>query len=216
VPALDCATAIHEAGHAVIALRHRLPIKYVTLRSRTPDSAAHVRFQDYTVVLTTWVDMVLSAAGPLAEDIATGCRDRLYVTEGALADFEDFRESARYTRTALRRGARPDRDRGLSPRSTVRQIAAAAWADTYRLVVADYGAILAVADALLDSRRALTGTEIARVIARAEPAEPPRSAHLAENFWPSWFTGPGWWGPAPRATRPDPTAAPAALEVVKR
>ena len=75
----------------------------------------------------------------------------------------------------------------------MRQIAVVAWADTFRRVVADYGAILAVADALLRSRRALTGSVIRGLVEGAATVEPPPHAHFAETFWPPRFMPTGAW-----------------------
>lgn len=217
--------AVHEAGHAVLAVRSGWPVRYVTLASRTPGSVAHVTFPDYEVDVDTWDEMAVSAGGPIAHDLRTGCRDRPPIVRGAtddLADFTLLREAARFHRAAVLAGAPPEH--GLARRATVQQIAAAAWTDAAHRVAADYGAVLAVAEALLQSPRALTGPQI-RALIDATPtvALPPQTVQQAARFWPAWFTTPGWWtsetdqvhatartaGPhrtPPTGRRPDPPA----------
>ena len=185
------ALAIHEAGHAVIATRAGFPIRYVTLASRTKGSEAHVKMRDEEVEYSVWDSMAFSAAGVIAHDIGSGCRDRVFVAEGGGYDFEVLLDDARFTRAAFRDGACSER--GLPQRATVRQIAVAAWADTYQRVVADYGAILAVTDALLRSHQALTSAAIRRLVEGATAVELPPHAHLAETFWPPRFMSRGAW-----------------------
>lgn len=185
--------AIHEAGHAVIGVRFGWPLRYVTLKARAEGAHAQAKYADREVATTTWDMMAGAAAGALAQDIASGCLDRQWITEGSEPDFEEIRELARFTRDAWRGGrARPSR--GLSKRATVRQIAAAAWIDTHRMVTADWGAILAVAEALLRSRRALTGRQVRGLVHAADTVATPAHAHMAADFWPAWFMPGGWWG----------------------
>jgi hypothetical protein len=104
------------------------------------------------------------------------------------------RADARTVQDAYRLGIDPEPS--LSRDATVRQITHLSWAGTYRKVVANYAGILAVADALLQSRRALTIRDVRRIADAATPTELPPRAHLAETFWPPEFMPPGMWEPA--------------------
>lgn len=191
------AIAIHEAGHAVIMIRCGMPFRYITLASRTAGSVAHVKTPDREVKCSAWDFMAAAAAGPIAHDIISDCHDRVFVAEGGGSDFEELLDGARYTLGEFRRGAKSER--GLTRESPVRQIAAVAWADTYRRVAADWGGILATADALLWSHRALTRAAVRQIIDSAAPVDPPPLAHRAEEFWPPKFTGAKWWRPEGRS-----------------
>lgn len=195
--------AIHEAGHVVVGLHHGMPIRYVTLTPRPGRSWGHVKpvqsrspggYHCHHIMPTY-------AAGAIAGDIATGCKDRITGTRSARSDFAEVRECARLVRQAQRRGE--DTGMDLPPNATVRKIAEVAWLDAYQIVTAEYGAILAIADALLSTSRAITQADCRRIIAGASTVEPPPSAHLAEPFWPAWFK-PGWWAPE-KKTRPERT-----------
>lgn len=182
--------AIHEAAHAVAGQRHDMSMRYVTLSPRDNKSWGHVipiqRKRPYHChhIMPTY------GAGALAQDIATGCQHRGGIVKGAQSDLVEVRDCARLVHAAQRAGA--DTGMDLPPRATVRKIAEVAWADAYRIVTSEYGAILAVADALLNTRRALTQADCRRIIDGADRVEPPPVAHLAESFWPAWFMR-NWW-----------------------
>lgn len=190
------AVAMHEAGHAVVATRCGWPIRYVTLASRSASSTAHVKHPNYPFETVTWDEIAVSAAGPIAHDIINDCCDRPFIAQGSTGDFEHMRDAARFTRAAFRAGHQPER--GLSRGATVRQITEVGWAEAYHRVTADWGAILAVTDALLDSRRALTGRDIRHLVEHAAGAPPPPHAELAAKFWPPGFQPRRWWTPAAR------------------
>jgi hypothetical protein len=192
--------AIHEAAHVVVGLHHDMPFEHVSLFRQPGKSEGHVRpiqsgnpggYHCHHIMPTY-------AAGAIAQDIATGCRDRITTAQGSRSDFTEVRECARLVRQAQLRGE--DTCMDLSPRATVRKIAEVAWAGAYRIVVDQYGAIQAIADALLNAGRYLTQDDCERIIAGAGQVEPPAIAHLAEQFWPPFFM-PGWWVPAKRAGR---------------
>lgn len=194
VPNAGLPVAVHEAAHAILAVRCGWPIRYVTLNSRTPGSIAHVQLPGYEAETSAWDDLAVSAAGPIAHDIVTGGGDRPFISTGAKNDFELMHGAACVIRDAYRAGARPKR--GLSRRSTLQAIAEVGWTAAHRTVVADWGAVLAVADALLGSRRAVTGRDVRLLIERAETAPPPANAGPAGTFWPPWFQPRDWWTPA--------------------
>lgn len=193
--------AIHEAAHVVVGQQHDIPMQYVTITPQ-PGQWGHVKaVQSQNAggyhchhIMPTY------AAGAIAHDIATGCKDRIVTTEASGNDFTEVRECARLVHAAQRRGE--DTGMDLPARATVRRIAEVAWVDAYLIVTAEYGAILAVADALLNTSRALTPADCQRIIDGADRVEPPAIAHLAAQFWPPQFM-PGWWVPGkpmPRAT----------------
>jgi hypothetical protein len=177
----------------VVGLRCDVAFRYVTLNSRT--ALGKVKSRQRRRGYECRQIMVAFAAGAVAQDIATGCRDRLTGVRAAREDFVEVRDCARLIRQAQHRGEPTGME--LSPRATVRKISEVAWVEAYRIVTSEYGAVLAIADALLSSSRALTSKDCRRIIDAANKVEPPAIAHLAESFWPSWFMR-GWWVPAPR------------------
>lgn len=184
--------AIHEAGHAVVSVRLDVPFRYVTLQAR--GAVGRVKARQRKSGCECWRIAAAAAAGPLVQDIATGCRNRPGVLPGARLDFAEVRDCARLIWQAARRGEPTGMD--LPRRATVRKIAEVAWVEAHRIVAADYGAVLAVAEALLRSPRALTGAEVRRLVDGAHRVEPPAVATLAGDFWPSWFMR-DWWTPEP-------------------
>lgn len=183
--------AIHEAAHVVVGERLDMPMRYVTLNPRGGASWGHVKPVQRKNGYECHHLMPTYAAGAIAQDIATGCADRINGAR-ALGDFTEVRHCARLVWQAQRRGE--DTGMDLPARATVRKIAEVAWVDAWRIVVGEYGAILAVADALLTSSRALTQADCRRIIGGADTVEPPPVAHLAASFWPAWFMK-GWWVP---------------------
>lgn len=186
--------AIHEAAHVVVGQRHGMPFRYVTLTPRPGQSWGHVKPVQSRSAGGYHCHHLMPryAAGAIAQDIATGCQDRAITTEASRGDFTEVRECARLVRQAQRRGE--DTGMDLPPNATVRQIVEAAWADAHRIVVAEYGAIAAIADALLSTSRAITQADCRRIIDGADKTEPPASAGLAEQFWPPLFMR-NWWEP---------------------
>jgi hypothetical protein len=182
--------AIHEAAHVVVGQRHDMSMRYVTLSPRDDKSLGHVmpiqRKRPYHChhIMPTY------AAGAIAQDIATGGQHRGGIVKGAQSDLVEVRDCARLVRQAQRRGE--DTGMELPASATVRKIAEVAWADAYRIVTAEYGAILAIADALLSTSKAITQADCRRIIAGAGTVTPPSSAHLAQPFWPAERMR-GWW-----------------------
>lgn len=182
-------TAHHEAAHAVVAAVRGTPIRYVTIR---PRRAGHngVTVLRHPKVERPWQDYgAVLAAGPIADDIYTGITQRPHLARPA-GDLNLLRTAAREVRQETRAG-NPPLGVVVSRQSTVRAIAALAWNDAHQELAAHYGAVLAVAERMLSSRRTLTGAEIGHLIATAEPAGLPH-AGLAADFWPAWFMK-GWW-----------------------
>jgi hypothetical protein len=187
-------TAIHEAAHAVVALRHDLPFHPITIR---PKGGTLGEIQLVTPPPGTYYHchhlMPAYAAGAIAQDIATGCKDRGITAAQAFDDFGEVRHCARLVRQAQQRGA--DTGMKLPPRATIRTIATRAWVDAHQIITAEYGAILAIADALLTSTCDLTQPDCERIIGGADPVAPsPAVAAQAREFWPPRFMH-GWWIP---------------------
>jgi hypothetical protein len=187
-------TAHHEAAHAVIATLHGIPVRYTTIRPRRRD------YGGVTVVRhradETWQAYgALLCAGPIADDIYGTRRPDLARGVGDLAH---LRTMARQVRQETRAG-RPPAGVTVTRTASVQAIARIAWAQAHRDLVANYGAVLAVAERLLACRRTLAGPELRDIVASAPPAEMPR-AIWAADFWPPWFM-PGWWTTA-RKTPP--------------
>lgn len=181
--------AHHEAAHAVVATIHGIPVRYVTVRPRRTGWAGLTRlrhpkaespWQGYCAVL---------AAGPIADDVYTRIRERPHLARAA-GDYDLLRDAARQVRQETR-ARRPPVGIEVSRNATVRAIAELAWRQAHRDLVANYGAVLAVAERLLSSRRTLAGAEIQHLADTAVSAEMPH-ADLAGEFWPSWFMR-GWW-----------------------
>ncbi|MDP9398374.1 MAG: hypothetical protein M3P96_11400 [Actinomycetota bacterium] len=90
------AVAFHEAGHVWAYHRHGLPIRYATLRPRTPSTSgvtALWRPRRVDAFVTGWI----ASAGPIAEAVyvmrlhptADGCEWGDYLTCAALAGGHD-------------------------------------------------------------------------------------------------------------------------------
>jgi hypothetical protein len=133
------------------------------------------------------------AAGPIADDLYGERRPDLGLGEG---DLDYLRTMARQVRQETRAG-RPPLGAHVARTASVQAIAKLAWAEAHRDLVTHYGAVLAVAERLLNSRRTLAGPEIRDIVASAPPADAPR-AGCAADFWPPWFMK-DWWTPGTMA-----------------
>lgn len=191
--------AVHEAGHVVVGQHHGMPFRYVTLTPRSGQSWGHVKPVQRKSGYQCHHIMPTYAAGAIAQDIVTGGQHRGGIVKGTNVDFTEVRHCARLVWQAQRRGEDPGMD--LPARATVRKVAEVAWRDAHRIVTAEWGAILAVADALLVSSRALTQADCRRIIDGAGTvAAPPGPAAQAEPFWPAERMR-GWWVPEPAPKR---------------
>jgi hypothetical protein len=186
--------AHHEAAHAVVATLRGIPVRYTTIRPRRAGWAGGTCVRHSKT--ETWESYgALLAAGPIADDIYGERRPDLAQGDG---DVDYLRTMARQVRQETRAG-RPPIGAKVARTASVQTIAKLAWAEAYRDVTANYGAVLAVADRLLSSRHTLAGPEIRDIVASAAPADAPR-ASWAADFWPPWFMK-GWWTPGTAACR---------------
>ena len=179
--------AEHEAGHAVAAHLLGFTIDYVTIRAVTGGGQVAVRDRKTGYPLDMWATVM--CAGILTEDITTD------------TDRADILESGRSDATYVRDIAR-EMHRARPGDGTVLHLAALAWTTAYQLVTSNYGAIRAVADQLLNSRRALTGPQVRRCIAAASTALPPAPRPDSATFWlPDEADFIRTWAPAPARRR---------------
>jgi hypothetical protein len=186
--------AHHEAAHAVVATVRGIAVRYTTTRPRRAGwgGATCVRHSK----AETWEAYgALLAAGPIADDLYGERRPDLAQGDG---DLDYLRTMARQVRQETRAG-RPPIGAKVAQTASVQTIAKFAWAEAYRDLIANYGAVLAVADRLLSSRHTLAGPEIRDIVASAAPVGAPR-AGWAADFWPPWFMK-NWWVPEPARAR---------------
>jgi hypothetical protein len=221
------ATAWHEAGHAVAAAALGRPVRYVSLRPRDRDTAGHVMLRWSDERNPLWLpDMIITAAGMVAEDWLRCGEDRWDTAAGGRDDLHELRGQARYTWYR----AHPDdgHDYRLDPAVDaswgVRDIAIHAWRQTHLLLVQHGDALREVAEELAASPRAMPGRRVRELVAQAgTTAEDDDFEQLRANlalidFWPAEHSRLRWDIPRPRSAGPraassTPDPAPAAGEI---
>lgn len=180
-------TAVHEAGHAVVATLTGFSVEYATIAARRAAGAVMLRPRRRWPHHET---VAISCAGMVAEDVVdTG--DRWEIVEASHSgDVTEIRDGARRWHAT-----RPDD-------STVLGLIGEAWATAYDLVTGHYGAVLDVTARLLTSRKTLTGREIKTLIAAAPTVTPPPPlTDDGRTFWVPPYTSLRSWGPATRRRR---------------
>lgn len=188
-------TAHHEAAHAVVATVRGIPVRYTTIRPRKAGYLGLTSLRHPKTEGPWQFYGAVCAAGPIADDFYTGITQRPMLAQlHAAGDLGNLRQAAQEVRQETRE-RRPPPGVEVARTATVRAIAEIAWREAHDALSTHYGAVLAVADRLLEVRT-LTGAEVRHLIDVAEPVEPPRCAAIAGEFWPSWFMK-GWWVPAP-------------------
>jgi hypothetical protein len=186
-------TAVHEAGHAVTAILAGFSVRYATLHPRNRDYAGMVVLHDRR----RWPrqeSLAISCAGMIAQDVA-GTDERRSITE--LSDQGDIlaiREYARRWHASTDDGA------------TVLDLIARSWELAFDLVVENYGAVIAVAERLLTSRRAVTGTQIHTCMASAPTIRPDEVPTDARQFWVPDYSALRSWKPAASRRKRTPAA----------
>jgi hypothetical protein len=181
------ATAVHEAGHAVVATLAGLSIRYVSIAALGGGGVTVVRDRRTFPMLEM---TAVLCAGMAAEDI-TGVEDRWEIVDSsASGDVKNIREACREWHAG-------------ADGVTVLDLAARSWALAFDMVVENYGAVLAVAERLHAGRKALTGPEVRACIAGASTMRPEVLAEDGRTFWVPAYSALRNWGPA----RPQRQAA---------
>ncbi|MEV4212557.1 M50 family metallopeptidase [Micromonospora sp. NPDC049662] len=184
-------TAVHEAGHAVVATLTGIAVRYATLAPR--DGVGVVVLRPRRGGFPALESIAISCAGLIAEDVA-GTDERWGIAEASQdGDVTNIRAAARDWHAA-------------SDGVTVLDLIARSWELAFDLVLNHYGAVLAVAEHLLSSRRALTGPQIRGCISSAPTMRPESVPADAHAFWIPNYVSLRNWGPAARRRR---KAAPA-------
>lgn len=178
--------AVHEAGHAVVALLTGVAVRYATIAPR--DGGGMVVLRPRRSGFPAQESIAISCAGLIAQDVA-GTDERWRIAEASHAgDITDIRADARAWHAA-------------SDGVTVLDLIARSWAMAFDLVVDNYGAVIAVAERLLSSRKALTGPEIRASINGASAVRPDSVPADGRSFWIPTYSGMRNWGPAANRRR---------------
>ncbi len=186
---LDVSFAVHEAGHAVVATLTGLAVRYATLAAR--GGGALVVLRGRRSGFPPKESIAVSCAGMIAQDIA-GTDERWDIAQDSHAgDVTDIRADARAWHAKI-------------GDATVQAIIEQSWALAFDVVVDNYGAVLAVAERLLDSRKALTGPEIRACVNAAPTARPDQVPADGRTFWLPDHSSLRNWGPAARRPRKTP------------
>lgn len=184
--------AVHEAGHAVVATLTGIAVRYATLAARDGGGVVvpHPRRGGFPAQ-----EMIaITCAGLIAEDVA-GTAERWDIAEASHAgDITSIRADARAWHAA-------------SDGVTVLDLAARSWEMAFDLVVDNYGAVLAVAEQLLSSRKALTGSQIRACVNSATTIRPNLVPADGRTFWIPSYSGLRNWGPAARRRRKETSNA---------
>jgi len=165
--------AVHEAGHAVAAIRLGVAVRYATIAPR--DGGGAVVLRPLRTGFPAQAAIAISCAGLVAQDVA-GVDGRWVIVDGAEADVTSIRQYARSWHAAC-------------DDATVLGLIAMSWAMAFDLVVANYGAVLAVADRLMSSRSALSGPEIREIVDDAPAVAPTSVPSDGRDFWVPGYSG---------------------------
>ncbi|MFI9553137.1 M50 family metallopeptidase [Nonomuraea endophytica] len=178
--------AIHEAGHAVVASLTGITVRYATLASR--DGGGIVVLRPRRTGFPAQESIAISCAGMIAQDVA-GTDERWDIAEMSDAgDIRHIRADARAWHAA-------------SDGVTVLDLITRSWAMAFDLVLDNYGAVLAVAERLLLSSKALTGPEIRACINGAPTIRPHPVPADGHTFWIPRYSSLRSWGPAASGNR---------------
>lgn len=185
--------AHHEAGHALAFVLTGAPFRYATIAARdVGGQIANARYPQRPV----WNKVIaLHAAGAIAESLIND--NRYEITDAAAEDLKDMRGAARYTWHLARQQPDHTWTAGLPENLTVHDIAEMGWATACDLILTNYGSVRAVADALVNSRHALTRTQIRHIIETAPPAAPPNIPDDIRTLWPTRYKSRLKWTPGP-------------------
>jgi hypothetical protein len=136
-------------------------------------------------------ELVVGAAGMVAEDLhlwqSFGGQFRAHIVDGGRDDLRIMRAGARYAWHRAQDGDAlvPVVDRDW----TVLHIAEVAWSQAVRRIAGNWAAVQAVTDALHRSRRALTATDIRRIVGDTPPARWSAETSSGLGLWPDQWLG---------------------------
>lgn len=206
--------AYHEAGHAAVASLTDWRFRYVTLAPRRPGIAGHMVVYPNSRLWETgyWEPGLLTfAAGAIAEErlsyAGTYCspaaesgiereRRRRRIVRASSNDLREYRRYCTYAVSL----ARDDPGWAVNPFDPswgVAELAAAGWALADQLVTAHWGAIRAVAEALLD-RDTLSQAQVCELVREAKVR--PCSVAGDPLFWPASYSRLRWVHPDDQIT----------------
>ena len=173
--------AIHEAGHAVTAICFGFGVRYATIAPRNGGGVVvlNPRRRGFPAQAT----IASCCAGMISQDVS-GVDERWNIVEDSQADdITNIRAYARAWHAA-------------SDGVTVLDLITRSWEVAYDLIVDHYGAVLAVAQQLLSSRRALTGHEIRSCFNGAPVVRPDPVPADGRTFWVPAYSRLRNWGPS--------------------
>jgi hypothetical protein len=144
--------AIHEAGHAVAAVRLRLSLRYVTLRSSPPDIGSTYCTPRGAGKADRWVREAVVAYAGYEADVSSART----ISQAGSGSADDFKEGLRL---AQRAGRGDDMSVWIDARR----------AETRALITEAWGSVEAVANELKVAQR-LSGREVRAIVARSARA----------------------------------------------
>lgn len=184
--------AVHEAGHAVVATLTGIAVRYATLAPRTGGGAVVLRPR--RAGFPAQDSVAISCAGIIAQDVA-GTDERWDIAEmSGAGDIRNIRDDAQLWHAAASDGA------------TVLDLINRSWVMAFDLIIDNYGAVLAVAERLLLSNKALTGPEIRACINGAPTVQPDDVPADGRTFWIPRYSTLRNWGPAANSKRKATTS----------
>lgn len=207
--------ALHEAGHAVVALAVGWPFRYATLRPRTAGHGGELRATRAGLKQQRdgwWLPPLAAAsAGMVVDEVwlsmwrhvhAYGAtRDELRSRHVIRAGSEDLRMIRDGARFAWHQAQLQSREPSLWPaprpalgaNDTVRSIAARAWEYAAQIAFAHWGLIHTVAQELHDGNRALTRADVQAISDYTGPRPADRQPEPGElEFWPERYSRLAW------------------------
>lgn len=198
-------TCFHEAGHAIVAVVNGLQIRYISLKPRSKDAAAHVVFDD------AWWAFRQGKWEALASSAAAGIIAQwLYIGDDHWFDIENDEDMRRWwtedickhlTQHCGKIDLKLVRKWCLSAWSNNRidgrpvlrasdvmpvDLAVQAWRHAVWNLAARWDAVEELAERLYDSTRRVTYREVREILTRCEP-NPEAIDYVPDSFLKPWF-----------------------------